>query len=157
MLQRVQSIWFFLSAVMVLLLFLFPFMQFADAAGLAYARKVSGLYGQVDGQISQLESSWLLTIYTAVVGIFPIYIISQFKDRKKQIMLSLIAMLLVVMLGVWLYFMINQTLTLHQLTFSTSQLGLGVILLPIAIVFLFMGQAGVKKDEKLIRSADRLR
>lgn len=157
MLQRIQSVWFFLASVVILALFLFPFMQFADANGAAYAWKVSGLYGYVDGQVTRLENAWWLLALTILAAAFPLYLIFQFRDRKKQIRLSILAVAFVLLLGAGLYVIMQQTWSTYNLAFSSGQIGFGTVLLPVSIVLLFMARAGVRKDEKLIRSADRLR
>lgn len=157
MIQRIQSVWLFLAAVVVFSLFLFPYTQFADATGLGYALKVSGTFGNVDGQPMRLQPSWFLAGATILVGLLPLYTVFLFKDRKKQITFSYLAMLLVLLLGVWFYANMSRVLSAHALSFVPQYIGVGFFLLPIALILLFMAVSAIKRDEKLIRSADRLR
>lgn len=157
MIQRIQSVWLFLASVVIFALFLFPYLQYADANGLGYALKVSGEYGNVGGQPSRLNTFWLQTIATILVGLLPIYTIFLFKNRKKQINIAYLSMLTVVLLGVWFYFIATNRLNEEGLLFAAQYIGVGFFLLPISIILLFMAISSIKKDEKLIRSADRLR
>lgn len=157
MIQRIQSVWLFLAAVVVFALFLFPYMQYADSSGAGYALKVSGVYGNVDGQPTQLQGAWLLLTATILIGLFPLYIVFLFRDRKKQIRMAYLSILSVVLLGAWFYFNMDAVLNAESLTFSLQYIGVGFFLLPIAIILLLMAISAIKKDEKLIRSADRLR
>jgi len=157
MIQRIQSIWLFLAAVVIFALFLFPYMQYADSSGTGYALKVAGTFGNVDGQPTRVSNSWLLTLATVLIGLFPLYIVFLFKDRKKQIRMSYLSIVSVLLLGVWFYLNINATLTAAGLPFALQYIGVGFFLLPVVIILLFMAIGAIKRDEKLIRSADRLR
>lgn len=157
MIQRIQTIWLLLASVFINTLFLFPYLHFMDMQGFAGALKVIGEYGIVDGQVALVKNNWLQLAGTIFLGLMPLYIIFQFKNRKKQLALILLQMVLVVLFEAFLYFAATSTLTQHEQSFSTENLGLGFFVLPIALVFLFLAHSAIKKDEKLIRSVDRLR
>ena len=157
MIQRIQSVWLFLASVTIFALFLFPYLQYADPSGLGLALKVTGKYGASEGQAVRQELFLLQTIATIVLGIFPLYIIFRFGQRKAQVKLGLLAIVLVVLFGVWLYFAASAALAVAGQQLSATNIGVGFFLLPIAIVFLLMAIGAIRKDEKLVRSADRLR
>lgn len=157
MIQRIQTIWLLLASAVIFALFLFPYFQFADASGLGYALKVNGAYGTVEGQAARLETYWLQMIATILIGLFPLYIIFQFKNRKLQRNLILVEVLAIILLGAWFNFNASQKLSEYLLEFNARNLGVGFFILPIAIILLYMASAAIKKDEKLIKSADRLR
>lgn len=157
MIQRIQSVWLCLASVVIFALFMFPYLQFADAAGLGHALKVSGAYGNVDGQPTRLSAFWLQMIYTILVGLLPLYTVLLFSNRKKQINMAYVSILAIVVLGGWLYYSATTRLAEEGLSFATHYIGVGFFLLPVSIILLFMAISGIRKDEKLIRSADRLR
>lgn len=157
MIQRIQTIWLLLATVVVFALFLFPYLQFAGADGLGQALKVSGMFANVDGMPTRIADSWLLAGATILLGLFPLYIIFQFKDRKKQVNLIRLAMLLIVLLGVWFYFNATKAMETEGQTFGLANIGVGFFLLPIVLVLLWMAGTAIRKDDKLVRSADRLR
>ncbi len=157
MIQRIQTIWLLLASVLMFALFLFPYLQFAGADGLGQALKVSGTYGIVDGQPVRIANSWLLAAATILIGLFPLYIVFQFKNRKKQINLIRLAMLAVALLGGWFYFNVDQAMTAAGQTLAVANIGVGFFLLPLVLILFWMASSAIQKDEKLVRSADRLR
>lgn len=157
MIQRIQSVWLFLAAAVMLALFMFPYLQFSDTFGLAAALKVTGEYGSVDGISVRHQFYIFQTIATVALAIFPLYIIFLYKSRKKQISLIYLHAVLVVIFGAWMYFNANSTLALHNQQFTAGNIGVGFFLLPIMLIFLLLAVRAIRKDEKLVRSADRLR
>lgn len=157
MIQRIQTIWLLLASVVVFALFLFPYLQFAGVDGMGQALKVSGVFANVEGQVTRIADSWLLAVATALVGMFPLYIIFQFKNRKKQVRLIWLEMFAVVLLGVWFYFNGDSIMGADDRVIGLANIGVGFFLLPIVLILLFMAASAIKKDDKLVRSADRLR
>lgn len=157
MIQRIQSIWLFLASATLFALFLFPYVQYADIDGMGKALKVTGAYHGIEGQAVREKFFMLQTIATVALGLFPLYIIFQFKRRKHQVRLVIVEIVLLLLLGAWLYVSANTALTEARQFLSARNVGVGFFLLPISIIFLFMAVGGIRKDEKLIKSADRLR
>lgn len=155
MLQRIQTVWLFLASALILLLFLFPFIQFVDFDGTAKVIKATGLYQNLNGQIVQTHSFIALTIATVIVGLAPLVIIFFYKDRKKQITLCYITIVLIIAFSFWLSQTAKQEI--GTITMQLQNYGIGVILPSAAIVFIILALRGIRHDEKLVRSADRLR
>lgn len=129
MLQRIQTIYYFLGAV---LLFLFAF--FADYSILEIASKTINLF--------------IPAIASVVVAFFSLIIIFLFKNRNFQSKLSAFLILIVIAVIAYFVYSFGVKLFYQEWTFY---------LLPTAILFLFLGKQNVDKDEKLVRSVDRLR
>lgn len=157
MIQRIQSVWLFLASATVFALFLFPYVQYADIGGMAKALKVTGAYHGMEGQVVREKFFILQTIATVLVGLFLLYIIFMFRQRRHQIQLIVLGILLLLLLGAWLYISASTALTEARQFLSARNVGVGFFLLPISIIFLLMAIGGIRKDEKLIKSADRLR
>ena len=100
-----------------------------------------------------LSSSFMMGFNTgwfAVVAISLIITIFLFKKRKLQIGICY-AMILSLVLAYVIYLFVN----FGSLSFTGMNY---TFLFPfIAIIFIFLALRGIKKDEKLIRSLDRLR
>lgn len=157
MIQRIQSVWLFLASATIFALFLFPYLQYADLAGMGKALKVTGAYHGVGGQAVRAEFFVLQTIVTVLLGLFPLYIIFKFRQRKQQIQLIVLEIVLLLLFSVWLYVSASTALTDARQFLSARNIGVGFFLLPVSIVFLGMAIGGIRKDERLIKSADRLR
>lgn len=136
MIQRIQTVYILISAlIMVALYYWFPVIN--DQAGNSIIDKNEPLVmGLIGG-----------SILLAVVSIV------NFKKRQLQFVLNRLNIILnFVLLGVFVY----RSLTLSGETL-VSEKGIGVLLPIISIVFLVMANKAVKRDEDLVKSADRLR
>src|SRR5690606_21410758 len=104
MIQRIQTVWLFLASGTLLLLFLFPYLQYFDNYGVGMAIKITGVYQGVSEGVVQVESNILQTIATVIASLIPLVTISFFRDRKKQIKLALVNIFIVFLLGLWFFF-----------------------------------------------------
>lgn len=155
MLQRVQTIWLFFATAAIFSLFLFPYIQVLNTDGTARALKVSGIYQNINGQVMQTESFMALTIATIILGLLPFLIIFLYRNRKKQITLCYLTIIAILGFSFWLVQTAKNIL--GEITLQFDHYGVGVILPSLAILFIILALRGIRNDEKLVRSADRLR
>lgn len=140
MIQRQQTLWLLLATAAAILTFMFPF-----ATGEEMVQK-TGMKQAAEVIAGSNFFTLLLTI--ASVGISAVTIF-MFKDRKLQIKLCLLG-LLVSLLILVLYFM-----GMNKLLSPTP--ALWVILPAAVIVSYFMAFRNIRKDERLVKSLDKLR
>lgn len=157
MIQRIQSVWLLLSAIVILGLFIFPYLSYIDLVGLGKKLLVTGSYAAVNNESVKQESFILQPIATAILGFVPIFSIFQYKNRKRQLALIFIEIVLICLFSIWLYITSTNTLSSISQSFGAQNIGVGFFLLPVSVIFLAMAIGGIRKDEKLIKSADRLR
>lgn len=157
MIQRIQTVWLLLASLSIFLMFLFPYLQYFDPLGMAKVLKITGLYESVDGQVVQTEAFYLQTITTVILGLLPLYIIILFKSRKKQLNFVYLNVALVIAFTVWLFWIARTYTAALEKGLDLENIGIGFLLLPLSVVFLALAAKGIRKDDKLIRSADRLR
>jgi hypothetical protein len=155
MLQRVQTIWLFLASAAIFCLFLFPYLQVYNPDGSFRAVKITGVQESVGGQIVQSESFLALTIVTVIIALIPLITIFLFKNRKLQIKLCYLSIAAILGFSFWLVQTAKQVL--GPITLQSENYGLGVILPSLSVFFIVLALRGIRKDEKLIKSADRLR
>ncbi len=106
------------------------------------------------GKGEKTESFTLLTIATAIFGFIPLILIFLYKNRKRQMMLVYGAVVILIGLSFWLAQTVKgATDTVMQI----SDYGIGAGLSSVAILFLVLAGKGINRDEKLVKSADRLR
>lgn len=145
MIQRIQSVFLLLAACAAFLLFAFPFATAAKQGK-------SAIFS--DGVYNLQDNPFLLTLFCAA-GLLAFISIFLFRDRKRQLLLGRIAITLNVIgfvLGVFLF--MQDADNMNQATVSD---GIGVYLPIIFLVFAFLATYFINKDEKLVRSMDRLR
>ena len=157
MLQRIQTIWLLLAAVVLLGLFVFPYLNYIDLVGLGKKLFVTGAYSSVNNEAVKQESFLLQTVATVVLALIPFATIFLYSNRKLQLKLIYIEIVLIALFGVWIYSSASSTLATISQSVGAQNIGVGFFLLPVSIIFLAMAIGGIRNDEKLIKSADRLR
>ena len=144
MVQRIQSLYLFFSAIISLgLIFVFELWVNVDKIEFF----AMDLFDESNLAYNVVPVLFLLS------GLMSLMSLSFFKTRLKQFVLNRFNILInLILLGVLIY---------HLLTLSgeaeVSEKGIGVLLPIIVIVLLVLANKAIKKDEDLVKSVDRLR
>ena len=137
MIQRIQSIWLLLAAVCVFLT-----LKFSTYVGTNKELIPSTFLNGI--------ATLPLIFVTLAVGILTLITIFLYKNRKLQLRLTILAVLLEAGL-IFLYYKEIQTF-IGKGTFSIT-----AILHVAVIVFLILAARGISSDNKLIKDSNRLR
>lgn len=137
MIQRKQTIWLLLSAVCAFLSYLFPF----------FSGTRSGEKGIEKATVDAI-STFPLLILTGIALLLSLVTIFLFKNRKLQIRLCIVGVLLSALI-LLLYFT-----EIKNLSGSISLSAVFVFIIPISYI---MASLGIRKDEKTVKALDRLR
>ena len=156
MLQRIQSIYLFLAGLAIFALYLFPLVHNVYIGGLPTSIMVTGTYLDAGGAQTMKDHFVALSAVTAIIGIIPLIIIFLFKNRKQQIALCYGTILVIIGYSFWMA-QVAKGITGDGITLGASNFGIGLFLCPVAILFMILAVKGIQRDEKLIKSADRLR
>jgi len=138
MIQRRQTLWLLLATIAAVLSFMFPFVTGKEAIKNMQADKV------IDA-----ASDFFLLILTGGAIILSTVTIFLFKDRKMQIRLCLLGLLLSVVI------IVRYIMLMNKLTNTT--LALYAILPFVFLASYFFAFRDIRKDEKLVKSLDKLR
>jgi drug/metabolite transporter (DMT)-like permease len=139
MIQRIQSIWLFLAAVCATLSFKFPFY--------------SGNKIEKD-KLPSLEkltasSHFILLVLTVILIVEIVATIFMYKNRKQQLWLTITSVILS---------LINLVIYFTQIkNYSNGTLSFTAIFVFAVPVLLILSVRGIWKDEKLVKSLDRIR
>lgn len=136
MIQRIQTIWLLLAAAAS-----FASLKLSFYSG----KKDTALFEQLNGS----NGGFLLLVLSVAVALLAVVSIFLFKNRKLQMRLSL-AGLVAQLVVLFLY--IQQTATFTEGTYTLTSIFSFVM-----PVFFILAILGIRKDEKLIKSMDRLR
>ncbi|MBS1919487.1 MAG: DUF4293 domain-containing protein [Bacteroidetes bacterium] len=137
MIQRKQSLWLLLSAICAFLSYLLPF----------YSGTRQGKNG-IEKALIDAQSTYPLMILTGLSILLSLIAIFIFKNRKLQFRLCLGGILLSALI-ILLYFV-----EIKNLSGSVSLYAVFAFLI---LMGYFMASIGIRKDEKLVKSLDRLR
>lgn len=138
MIQRIQSAWLLLAAAFDAVTFRFPFYS-GDW-------KKDAIPAVVD--LNAQTTIWF-TILSVIAGALALATIFLFRNRKLQLRLIYLGIFLSVVL-LTLYF-------LEMGNFYSGNIALWAIFYFAILLSFILAAQGVRKDEKLIRSLDRLR
>lgn len=156
MIQRIQTIYLFLATLVLFALYVFPLIHNVNINGTISSINVKGVYQDlIDNRHYSIEFM-AIKILTAPIAILPTLIIFFFKKRKQQIALCYSAILVIIGFS----FSIAQTVksvTIGGLQIEFANMGIGMFLSSIAIILIILALKAIQRDEKLVRSADRLR
>jgi hypothetical protein len=141
MIQRIQSVWLLVAAIVMASLFYFPTYEFTGGS------KPSLTIGE----------DFLAIIMTIVSMGLSLFTIFNFKKRKQQIGLTWLNILLCIGLQVWLVVRVNNITTSGINMSIPGHYWIGLFIPFITIILLFLAKSGINKDEKLVKSLDRLR
>ncbi len=144
MIQRIQSIWLLLAAIAILCLLFVPVLTHKSSESIF----ILNGYG-----INNKPTNVLLLVSTVLAGLISLLNIFNFRNRKLQIRVASLNILLILGLSFWLSQLAKQL----PGGIESSDIGVGLFLPLIAIIFTLLAIRGIKNDDKLIRSADRLR
>jgi hypothetical protein len=139
MIQRFQSLWLLLAAIFAFLSFKLPFYS---------GSKLTNGVAQPDVRLDAASQILILILAGAVILLCFIALFL-YKDRKKQLTMTIINIILSIALLAVYFSQIQK--------FQTGVLSLSCIFTLAIPIFLFLAARGIWKDEKLVKSLDRLR
>ena len=141
MIQRIQSVWLLIAALVMALLFYFPTYKFSGTS----APPLS------------IGEDFLAIIMVALSIGLSLFTIFNFNKRKQQTGLTWLNILLCIGLQVWLVIRVNGKTSEAAFVNLQGHYWIGLFIPLITIICLFLAKGGINKDEKLVKSLDRLR
>ena len=153
MLQRKQTLWMLLAVICAALTFKFAFYFGNMKVGLngIAPLEVKALPTFGAGSVSAGSGSVLILLVTVIIIGGILVNIFNFKSRKKQLWIT-IGLIFLSLLNIFLYWWKSGTPP-----FESGSYSLGALFSLAIPVLLIMAVGGIRKDEKLVKSTDRLR
>ena len=96
----------------------------------------------------------LLIIFIPVLAIMSLFIIFKYKNRLLQIKLCRISILINTVIIVLIFF---YTDSFEKELATKADYKIGAVLPLLSVIFLYLAASAIRKDEKLVKSSDRLR
>jgi hypothetical protein len=137
MIQRIQTVYLLIALVILgALPFVFP------------------LFTMSDGKEFRFMNDSFYTVLFGLSTTLTLISTMYFKKRQHQFVLNRLTIIFnLILLGLFVY----RSLNLSGEAIHVSEKGIGMFLPIVAIVFLALANRAIKKDEDLVKSADRLR
>lgn len=141
MIQRIQTVWLFLAALAMACIFYFPVYKFSSPTQLPMT----------------IGNDFVGIILAAISIVLSLVTIFRFKNRKNQAGLTWLNILVAIGLQAWLFFKVTNFRADPANSTLQGYYWIGTFLPLVTLVLLFLAKSGIRKDEKLVKSLDRLR
>ena len=159
MIQRIQSIYLLLAALMSALMALFTFAVI-DTGGDHYILDVFGIHYDLHKDQVELMGFWYLAAFVGIACSLSVVTIFLYKKRKLQITMCKLNLLLYLGVIFTVFYSGEKVLEILEINLGLEgelHYKLGAILPIVSVILVFLATRAIKKDEDLVRSADRIR
>lgn len=154
MIQRIQTLYLLVAALLVATLFFVPFAELAGKDGAHYLFNISGINVNSSDGSKSLDNAWPVIVLVCLSLIMVVLTIFLFKNRITQIRISYIS----------ISFLFGLKALMYYYTWSSNNVPIGglhskiyAVLPLIAAIFVFLAIRNIRKDENLVKSIDRIR
>ena len=155
MLQRIQSLYLFIAICLNAAVFSLD-LAALKVGDLYHNFSIFGLTSADTGM--ELYSSISLVVLSALSMLVSLIIIFMYKKRQQQVKLSQLNLFLQLGFVAAIFFMVDDAATtLTNASEMVVEYGAGAFLAIVPIVFIYLAIRAIKKDEALVRAADRIR
>lgn len=155
MIQRIQTVYLLLAAVLMALTSVFPVAWLMQNDNSFYNINALGVQAHAMEAYSLEMGGIALIVATVLSALMPFIAIFGYHNRRRQMRWVVYAILLMMvqaaLLGVNVYFMMQDFPALRLIP------NVGAILPLCAIVFCVLAHRAIKRDDDKIRSIDRIR
>lgn len=152
MIQRIQTLFLLGAAVFMTLMLFLPLASFVTEGGMSYTAASTGLHRE-DGQM--VYATWPVFILVIVTAFLLAGNIFLFRNRKLQIRICVYSIILEFgLIGLMYYFWV---VILREVPMESYVIGIPVVFPAVAVILTYLAFRGIRKDEILIRSMDKLR
>lgn len=154
MIQRIQSLYLLVAAVLLAVVNFFPLAHCKVGEGF-YTIDSCGVHANgLEAYAGTTFLCWLLPVFSAVAVLLVLLALFGFKNRIKQMRRCVYAILVII--GYYVVFG-AEVWSVKSTTGVFPDLALLAELPLIAIILIFLSGRAIKRDEDLVRSMDRIR
>ncbi len=146
MLQRKQSLWLFFAALLNACVIFFDLYRWHD--------NVNGVDSKFEIRVT---NEFPLLIIVLVCALLPMVTIFMYSQRKRQLSMTAFAIVAVCSFNALMLTKVSGKTKLIPAALANGTYWVGAVLPAISILFLILAIVGIRKDEKLVKSMDRLR
>jgi hypothetical protein len=157
MLQRKQSLFLGLAALLCLATWLFPIATYTQADQ-GFSLRTSGLYTQDGIAVTDVDVKMPFHLVLTVLGAALVATVFMYGNRPRQ--MRFVRGTYLLMLGVIAFMFITDRSVTGYLSGAgavQARYGLSFVMPIVALILTFMAERAIKADEALVRSMDRLR
>jgi len=151
MIQRIQSIWLLLATIVLILMLFLPIAT--NVGGKESVVYIKGMQQSFSGDGLLVKTNIPMLLTGIVITLICFVNIFNFKRRSLQKKIIVFTIVAIIGFAFWCSIYLKQLPT----GIEGASFGAGAYMPALAILFLVLAIFGINKDERLIRSAERLR
>ena len=155
MIQRIQSLYLSLTAIMSFLFLNVSFLNFIDRTGSLIKITFTQIIRETStGEYELLENNYILSIFIILIPLLSVVTIVLYKKRSLQMWLVkfiiILAVAFIIVSGLYAYLIMTK--------YDSDILpGFKMIIPLLQLIFLVLSYRGIRKDVDIVKSYDRLR
>lgn len=161
MIQRKQTIYLLLAFICNILLFFFPIFSLSAKS---FGSEQVGFFGPYGIESADYSQSFPVFLVYIVMSILTALGIALYKNRRKQLVMCRLNLIFhgMIALGLITFYYVGKNIAIDRITekgMSDAHVGVeaGFFLVIAAIPFILLAIRGIRADEELLRSIDRIR
>lgn len=153
MIQRIQTLYLLVSLGLIVLIFFLPVAELISGNNQLVTFRAAGFYDEGTGNI--ILTTFPVVIMISVILLLYFTTIFLFKKRIIQMRLCVLNIILLFgLIGLFCFHLLFYVKTIRGVDFK---IGISFILPVISIILTYLAFRGIRKDEYLVRLADRIR
>lgn len=156
MIQRIQSVYLFIATIALGVMFFFPLMGYYGDLH-TYQFNLLEMHNQVPDTIRVFDTLFTIPLLATIVIVIILAFSSIFLFKNRRLQLKLIRIDILLNLISIIAIFVGYSRYIQSVIEVEEQFKTGAFLPLISLVFLVLAYRAVKRDDELIRSADRLR
>jgi hypothetical protein len=154
MIQRIQSIYLLTASLLIGSLLFLPFIEIVSVNGDIYRFDSGGFYQEGIQNPKVIFESLSIMLLVIVSAIFIFITIFQYNRRTRQIAFSKLNIFIILVVSTIMCYDVNRCV---QLTQGNCSLKVYLAFPLISIILIYLAIKAIIKDERLLKSIDRIR
>ena len=154
MIQRIQTVYLLIAIFLTGSLFFLPYAEMINSNGELFLLDAKGLYPVAFPNAIPLYVNIVVQILCAASISSMIIAIFRFRHLARQIVLTKLTLLMLLGLGTAIFYGVWKGFEILAGTYSLKIYALFPV---IAFILVFMALRGIRKDNQLLKSIDRIR
>lgn len=150
MIQRLQSVYLLLTTLLSLLFLKSGFIAFSDESGTVINFTMTGISGDSEPLMKTIP----VTLLIIIIPLLSLITIFLFKNRRLQLILC---KLLLTLVSAFIILLVFYSYTVISRYNAELIPGIRMALPVIQLILVYLAYRGIKKDDDLVKSYDRLR
>ncbi len=154
MIQRIQTLYLLISELLVAILFFVPLAEIAGKEGSIFRFNLKGIYPEGVENPEIIYGSWPVMLMSILTLFLLFFVITQFKNRIRQMRLATVSIFLLIGLFGLIFFYAWKSAQIIDGAYSLTLYSAFPI---IAAILVYLAIRAIGRDEFLVRSIDRIR